>query len=164
MCGRSLTLKTNKRRLVHMMQKKLGLQKNVVKEGIITFVRDGKEYTIAIDNWRFEYDIDWAANPFGYDANCSFNQGNVNVTLEGRLIDDSLCDNILNNERKTIMPLREDIHNADLDDDTQLLREAGIENDSGYITEDGTEILIDILYKENRSKVVEAVKKAQNDS
>lgn len=62
------------------------------------------------------------------------------------------------------MPLREDIHNTDLDDDTQLLREAGIEGDSGYITEDGTEILIDILYKENRSKVVEAVKRAQNDS
>lgn len=163
MCGRSLTLKTNKRRLVHMMQKKLGLQKNVVKEGIVTFVRDGKEYTMAIDNWRFEYDTDWAVNPFGYAVNRSFNK-DISVTLEGHLIDDSLCDNILSNERKTIMPLREDIHNADLDDDTQLLREAGIENDSGYITEDGTEILIDILYKENRSKVVEAVKKAQNDS
>lgn len=113
---------------------------------IATFSHNGQRHKIRVTDFSTEY---------------AFSEDHLRARLEGYLIEDP--EDISNDtkEKKTMGTLRQDIHNIELDEDTKLLRDASIEDDEGYITEEGTEILLDILYKDNRQAVIDAVKKVE---
>ncbi len=65
------------------------------------------------------------------------------------------------NGDKTMKDARKAINNLDINEDTLLLQEAGFENECGGRTDEGTEAILDLLYKEKRTVLIEKLKAAK---
>lgn len=59
--------------------------------------------------------------------------------------------------------IRQKINNMTLDKDFVLLRDAGIVSDFGNLTALGRRVLCDMLFLDNRDRIIEAVRQAQEE-
>jgi hypothetical protein len=64
---------------------------------------------------------------------------------------------IISEEENPMSDLRTKIINADLPEPTKMLRERGVEDANGIRTTTGTNILMDLLYKQHRDEIAKLV-------
>lgn len=119
-----------------------------MRRGYVEIRMDDHIIKAAIENLTIEYNLNTMANIYQIKAI----ETDLDIYWQNT--------NLISRKEKTMADLQTTIRTADLDETTKMLRERGVEDATGARTTLGTNILVDLLYKQNRQAIADLVKAA----